>query len=192
MSRSGFTRRSMKNGGWFGRLYVGGASSASKFAPLVIEPQDTAPTDFTAGSIYIDSTTGQLRVGNGSAYVPAAGDVVRTADAASAAGAIDRWAFIADRAYKLVGVKAIWTVIAGAAFTVDLKKCTGTQAPSAGTTMLTAAIDLNTTANTLATATLSATPANLLLAINDRIGLDFTGTPTNIAGLVVGYILRPV
>lgn len=105
------------------------------------------------------------------------------------AGSVDTHCFIADRAYKVASVKHIVSVGASGA-TLDVKKCTGTQAPAAGTTTLNATLDLNATANTTTTAVLSATPANLLLAAGDRLALDFSGTLTGLVGAVTIYLRR--
>jgi alcohol dehydrogenase YqhD (iron-dependent ADH family) len=101
---------------------------------------------------------------------------------------VDTTAFIADRAYTVTKVRAVNTIAGtGGAASVDVKKCTGTQAPASGTTMLTAAFDLTTTANTVTTPTLT-TGAVLTLAAGDRIALDFTGTLTSLVGLIEIFV----
>lgn len=69
--------------------------------------------------------------------------------------------------------------------TLMLEKLTGTEAPGAGTDMLASAIDLTATANTVQTGVLSATTANLNLAIGDRLAIEDAATLTSIAGLSV-------
>jgi hypothetical protein len=90
-----------------------------------------------------------------------------------ASGIGDRHIFTAPFACKLIRA----TEVHGAAATsgsVDVKKCTGTQAPSAGTTMLASTFDLSTTAETVVNKSLSATAANLVLAAGDKVALDYT------------------
>lgn len=105
------------------------------------------------------------------------------------ASSVDSHCFIADKAYKVVRVRHVVSTGASGA-TVDIKKCTGTQAPAAGTTVLNAALDLNATANTTTSATLTGTAANLLLAAGDRLSLDFSGTLTGLVGTVTIYLAR--
>jgi hypothetical protein len=99
--------------------------------------------------------------------------------------------FIADRPYLLKGVRAVYSVAAGGALTLDVKKCTGTTAPASGTTMLASTVNLNTTANTPITATLSATATNLAITTGDRIAFDYSSTIQSLAGCVVTLVLRP-
>ena len=99
--------------------------------------------------------------------------------------------FIADRPYQLKAVLAVYSVAAGGALTLDVKKCTGTTAPASGTTMLASTINLNTTINTNITASLSATAANLLVTTGDRIAFDYSSTIQSLAGCVVTLVLRP-
>jgi len=105
--------------------------------------------------------------------------------------ATDTNAFIADRPYQLRSVRAVYATAAGGALTLDVKKCSGTTAPASGTTMLSATVNLNTTINTVITAGLSATAANLLLATGDRIAFDFSAAIQSLGGCVVELVLRP-
>ena len=114
------------------------------------------------------------------------------------ASSVDDWIFIADRAYTTVSVKEIHSVAGGSAAAAAIRKVTaaGTAAPgaSAGATvkeLLTAALDLTTTANISQTATLTATTADRDLAAGDKIGSDLSGTLTGLAGCVVVIELKP-
>jgi hypothetical protein len=71
----------------------------------------------------------------------------------------------------------------GGAATLDIRKCTGTQAPASGTTVLTGTFDLTTTANTVTTPALT-TGAVLSLAAGDRLACVLSGTLTS---LVANY-----
>lgn len=154
-------------------------------APLIIQTSTNAPTNMESGYANVWANSGGLQVSldGGTTNQSVGGPIVVRAE--YLATSVDNSLFIADRAYRLLGVRAVNTVIASSGpTTLDIKKCTGTQAPSSGTTMLTATIDLTTTANTVITPTLSATAAVLLLAAGDRITLDYTGTMTAVVGSV--------
>lgn len=105
--------------------------------------------------------------------------------------AVDGHIFIAPRAVQLISFEVIYAAAQGSAATLDLKKCTGTTAPASGTTMLAAAVNLNTTINTTITAGLSATPANLLLADGDKAALDWSTAIGSLAGAVATIVWRP-
>lgn len=103
--------------------------------------------------------------------------------------------FIANRAYQVVSAREIHAVAAGGASVVQITKDTGTQAPGAGVDLLTnntnTGFDLNATANTVQTATLSATPANLLLAAGDRLSVDFSAAIQSSSGIAITVCLAP-
>lgn len=103
----------------------------------------------------------------------------------------DAFIFVATHPCKLVGIRAVH-IVAGndaGAVTLQVRKCTGTQAPAAGTALLTnntnAGFDLKAAANTVQTGALVGTAASLVMAVGDRLALDLTGTPTALAGLTV-------
>jgi hypothetical protein len=158
-----------------------GAAGAQ--AALTIAPQ-TAPTDsLEAGNIYVDATSKALLVYNGSAWLPAAGGYIPVSKQLLATSVSEN-IFIADRAYLVVGVRAVNTTAGtGGAATLDIRKCTGTQAPASGTTVLTGTFDLTTTANTVTTPALT-TGAVLSLAAGDRLACVLSGTLTS---LVANY-----
>ena len=113
----------------------------------------------------------------------------------SAASAVDQNVFVADRAYQVVSITESHAVAGtdGSAVTLDVKKCTGSQAPSAGTSMFFAGtINLKATANSVTSMSLTGTTATLQLAAENRIAFDITGTPTSYAGGVVTIVLRPI
>lgn len=78
----------------------------------------------------------------------------------------------------------------GSAVTVGLEKLTSGTAPGSGVSALASEFDLKGTINVPVKGTLSATPANLQLAIGDRLALDDTGTLTAVAGLTMTVVLR--
>jgi hypothetical protein len=71
------------------------------------------------------------------------------------------------------------------AVTLDLERLSGTTAPDSGTAMLDSTLSLKATANTLQTATLSATVGNRNLAIGDRLCLKDAGVLTNVSNVSV-------
>lgn len=72
------------------------------------------------------------------------------------------------------------------AVTLDLEKLTGTTAPDSGSVMLTAALSLKATANTLQTGTLTtASLGNRNLALGDRLCLKDAGTLTTLSNVSV-------
>lgn len=104
--------------------------------------------------------------------------------------------FIADTDYELLYAQEVHEVLGtdGSAVTADIKKCTTTQAASAGTTMLSSTFNLKSTINTVQTKTpqsgLTTTLANRRVAVGNRIALDFGGTMTAVAGVCVQLWLR--
>lgn len=193
MAVRGFIRALTSQGSWLRRLalYDG---TAPVYPPLHISETAAPTATAVSGDIYVD-TNGVLQVYNGTNWVPGGGgNVVLNVPVRAAAEAVDQYVFIADRAYQLVSAEEIH-VTAGndaGAVTADIVKTSGTTAVSSGTTMITTAFDLKSTAATTVSATLSATAANTVLADGDKIGINVTGTPTSYAGGVFTIVLRPI
>lgn len=114
------------------------------------------------------------------------------------AASVDQWAFIADSPIKVTGIVCDYSVAGGAGAAVKVRKVTAdTVAPgaAAGATvkeLQSAAFDLTATANTKQTATLVAVDADLTLATGDKLGIDFAGTLTGLAGGIVQIRYKPV
>jgi hypothetical protein len=100
--------------------------------------------------------------------------------------------FIADQAYRMTRFDVAWTIAAGAGGTLQVTKCTGTQAPSAGAAMLAAAVATDGAANTVAARALSATEANLEIAAGDRICANFAVSIATLEGMVMVLHLLPL
>lgn len=105
------------------------------------------------------------------------------------AASVDENLFVADRAYQVIDVKEVHSVVGGSGAVVTPRKITDTSAPGAAASatvveLTVAAIDLTTTINTVQDPALSATPADLLVAAGDRIALNFAGTLTNLVGTI--------
>jgi hypothetical protein len=60
-----------------------------------------------------------------------------------------------------------------------------------GTAVMTSTFDMNATADTLQQATVSTARGVADLALNDRLGIDFTGTLTSLAGVQITLTLSP-
>lgn len=104
------------------------------------------------------------------------------------ANSVDTFIFTAPFECKVTKISEIHAVAGNdsSAVTATIKRCQGTEAPTAGDDLLGATkIDLKGTANTLQTPALTATAENLVLAAGDRLSIDFTGTLTSLAGGVI-------
>lgn len=154
----------------------------------------------TGNDIQIDSDTEELCFGTG-----ASGSVVRrvpryvpiTFAMLANASLADQAFFVADRAYNVVAISEVHSVAGtdGGAVNLQVTKDTSTNAPGAGTDLLTntanAGFDMKGVANTVQAGTLTATAASLKLAAGDRLAVDFAGTLTTLAGVVVTVYLEP-
>ena len=95
---------------------------------------------------------------------------------------------LADGAYTIIGVKESHKVagVANVSPTVDVMVYSDGSTPAAGTSCLSAAMDVSTTANTVKTPTLGASVA---VASGKHVGLHFGGTLTSLAGGVVEVLV---
>jgi hypothetical protein len=108
------------------------------------------------------------------------------------AGLADQSFFVSPDHFIVEKITACWTTAGAASSTLGIKKASGTTAPASGTELHSTAFALDGAANTVNTATLTATKANLRLKPNDRLCADFTGTVSALAGLNVTVYLAPV
>jgi hypothetical protein len=115
------------------------------------------------------------------------GGTTATAHATIDAGAVT--GFVMD--VKGAGYSSVpdVTVTGGNGVTISVNKCTGTQAPSAGTLVTSAAFDSNSAVNTIQTGSVVTTSA-ATLATGDRLGVDITGTAGSYAGSAITVVLR--
>lgn len=100
------------------------------------------------------------------------------------------WAYIAQRACKVVSIKEVHSHAGGTSAAVLVRKVTDTSAPDATASatvkdLISAAFDLTAAANTTQTGTLSSTASDYTFAAGDKVGIKFTGTLTALAGGVV-------
>lgn len=114
------------------------------------------------------------------------------------ADCIDRGIWIANRPCQLVAAREVHATAGNDAGAVNLQlvKDTGTNAPGAGTDLLTnntnAGFDMKGTANTVQVGTLTSTVADLQFAVGNRLSADFAGTVTTLAGVVVTATFLPL
>jgi hypothetical protein len=118
--------------------------------------------------------------------------------AQAATAMVDQSFFLADRAYQVVGINFVHAVAETTAATLlcQVTKDTGTNAPGAGTDLLTnntnTGFDCKATANTVQNGTLTATAASLVLAAGDRLSVDFSAAATELVGVTITVILKRV
>lgn len=103
------------------------------------------------------------------------------------AAATDVCFFIAPVAVTVVAASQVHAVAAGGASTLQLVKDTSTNAPGAGTDLLSSAFDLNATANTVQVGSLTGT---LTMAVGDRLSVDYANAIQSSAGVVVTVLLK--
>lgn len=137
-------------------------------------------------SISIAQTAGSTTIGN--IIVPQTLFVTNVFNALSVTTSI----LVADAAYQITAVKAVWGVAGGLAAVLNVEKLTGTTAPGSGTALLSSDIDLTGAANTVNTGALTATAGNLQLAAGDRIGCKLGGTLTGLIGCVLTITLKRI
>jgi hypothetical protein len=104
--------------------------------------------------------------------------------------ATDRQFFVAPVACTVVAISEVHAVAAGGASALQVTKDTSTNAPGAGTDLLSAAFDLAATAQTVQNGALSATASDLVLAAGDRLSIDFAQAIQSTAGLCVTVVLK--
>lgn len=102
--------------------------------------------------------------------------------------AVDGTLFIANRPMTITGIQYMHTAAASGTCTVQITKDTGTDAPGAGTDLLTdnaaAGFNCQATASVIQTGTLVSAAA-ARLATGDRLAMDFAGTTTGLTGVVI-------
>ena len=104
--------------------------------------------------------------------------------------------FIADRNYNITTIKEVHKIAesGGGSVNLQVEKLTGTTASGSGIGLLTDnsnnGFNLKSAANTVQNGTLTVTSANLLLATGDRLGVFYTGSLSQIKGIVVTVSLQ--
>jgi hypothetical protein len=98
---------------------------------------------------------------------------------------VNRFVFVADRAYNLVGIKEDHSVIGAAATTVRPRKIQAdgiapNAAAGANVVELSAAIALDSTVNTVQKPTVTVSA----ISAGDRIALNYSAPPTGLVGVL--------
>lgn len=99
--------------------------------------------------------------------------------------------FVAPRAFKVASVSEVHSAAAGGTSTLGVFKDTSTNAPGAGTDVLSADFNLNGTANTTQAGALAASAATLAMAAGDRLSVKFANAIQSSAGVTVTACLAP-
>lgn len=113
------------------------------------------------------------------------------------AGLLDQCFFIANQTMKITGINYVHAVAGtdASAVNVQVTKDVSTDAPGAGTNLLTNnsnnGFNCKATANVVQAGALSATAADLILSAGDRLSVDFAGTVTTLAGVVIVVTFEP-
>lgn len=105
----------------------------------------------------------------------------------------DRTFYVAPRGVIVNACSEVHSVAAGGTSTIMVVKDTGTSAPGAGTDILSAAFDLNGTANTVVAKTSGdfVSLAARTLAAGDRLSVDYTAAIQSSAGIMITCTLLP-
>jgi hypothetical protein len=95
--------------------------------------------------------------------------------------------FIANRPIEIMKIKEVHTVAGNdaGAVTLQIEKLTGTTALDSGSTILTTAFNLKSTANTVVSYEGQGLTTSRQLVENDRLALKDAGTLTNLEGVCV-------
>lgn len=132
------------------------------------------------------------------AIAPAGGDLWAIYNMQANGDLVDQTFFVANRDYIVTGAVEVHSTLGtdASAVNVQLVKDTSTNAPGAGTDLLTnstnAGFNLKGAINTPQLATLTATAASLRLGPGDRLSCDYAGTLTAVAGVIVVAVLQAV
>lgn len=114
------------------------------------------------------------------------------------ASSVDEWVFIADGNYTVSSIKELHAVAGtdGSGVTLGVRKIASATVAAPGANVAAGIVEflqsdfsLKSTANTTVTGTLSATGSDLQLSTGDKIGLNFAGTLTTLAGGLLEIVL---
>lgn len=104
----------------------------------------------------------------------------------------DQVFFIATRAMRLISVSEVHATAAGGTSTLQVTKDTGTNAPGAGTALLSTAFNLNATANTVQNGALVTTAGVINFAAGNRLSVKYANAVQSTAGVAVSVCLAPL
>lgn len=172
-----------------------GAAAAGNGSDVTVTAGSGAGGTASGGNINLVPGTAVSTGVPGEVQVAGSSDGLATAvynqyQATIPAGGTSLTIFIAPRGYRVKSVKLVFST-ASTSGTVDIKKDTGTNAPGAGSSVLTGTMSSAGTANTVVSGTVTSTVATKTLAAGDRLSVTFGGTMTNQVGLVIIVGLVP-
>jgi hypothetical protein len=181
------------------KLSVTGVASAADVGKAVYATDDDTFTLTVGGSLIgriVRWETSTICVVEFEAFHLRNETVVATFQGQTTETAGDRAFFTATRPFYIQAVSEVHGVAAGGASALQVTKDTSTNAPGAGTDLLTnntnTGFDLNATANTVQVGTIVGTAGVRKLAVGDRLSLDFANTIQSTAGLQVTVELKPL
>lgn len=137
------------------------------------------------GTIKQNTDGGVGIIGAGVGNTSGAGEFINVSMGYEATS-VDRVAFVATRDYRVAAITGRVEVAGtdGGAVTAVVKKTPSGTAIASGTALHSGTFNLKGTAATNQALTLSTTPADLVIAAGDAIGVDFTGTLTTATGVI--------
>lgn len=113
----------------------------------------------------------------------------------AAAAAIDCYVFCnpagSGEYFEVAEVSRVYDAAGAASSTVDVKISPNGTTIGSGTSVLSAAMTLDGTADTSVKGTLTSTAANRVVKPGDNVSVDVAGTLTGLAGLCVVVTLKP-
>lgn len=145
--------------------------------------------DLVPGVAVSTGVPGEVKVNGAAGLFEATFFQPLSTTAAPASGSVGTF-FIANRAYRVKAVSAIEATF-GTSETYDVYKDTGTNAPGAGTSVLTGVMTM-AVSNTRVVGTVSTTVATVTLAAGDRLSYKVAGTVGLAAGLAISVTLVPI
>jgi len=138
-----------------------------------------------SGNVY-DCLAGVWTIVRGSRFQKTAEFV----QGATPADALDTIFFIADRPLTVTRIDAVWgTAEATGSMDIMVEKLTGTTACASGVDLLSAVIAATGTINTVNNGALVTTNTSLALDTGNRLCVDLSATPNEIANMVVTVTL---
>ena len=99
--------------------------------------------------------------------------------------------YLAQQPIIVIDIRVIWSNAGGSGATLQVERLQGTEALDGGDLLLSATIDLTSTANTVVEGTLTNTISNRILERGDRLALKDANTLTAIANVTVYVTYKP-
>lgn len=179
-----------------------GALTAGNGADVTVTASAGAGSTNAGGSVNLvpgaavsTGDPGTIKV-NGNASLMCSSYFFTGATSAAPTAAYDQAFYVATRPLLLVSVSEVHSTAAGGASALQVVKDTSTNAPGAGTDLLTnntnTGFDLAATANTVQTGTITATVATKTFAAGDRLSIDFANAIQSSVGVVVTACFAPL